>query len=86
MHPKFYYFDPGVFRALKRQGFLDRSTEAEGAALEGLVAEHLRCWIEYQKEKTELYFWRTKAGLEVDFIVYGRSAFYAIEVKNNRIL
>lgn len=83
-HPKFYYFDPGVYRALKKQGFLDHSQEAEGAALEGLVAEHLRYWIDAQREKHELYFWRTRAGLEVDFILYGPKAFYAIEVKNSK--
>lgn len=83
-HPKFYYFDPGVFRALRKQGFLDLSTEAEGAALEGLVAEHLKSWIDCQKQKNELYFWRTRAGVEVDFIIYGPKAFYAIEVKNGK--
>jgi uncharacterized protein len=85
-HPKFYFFDPGVFRALRKQGFLDLSSEAEGAALEGLVAEHLRYWIDLQKEKNELFFWRTRAGLEVDFIVYGPKAFYAFEIKNAHIL
>jgi len=81
-HPKFYYFDPGVFRALKKQGFLDLSTEAEGPALEGLVAEHLRCWVDFQKSKHELFFWRTRSGVEVDFIVYGANVFIACEVKN----
>ncbi|MEI8301069.1 MAG: AAA family ATPase [Chlamydiota bacterium] len=85
-HPKFYYFDPGIYRALKQQGFVDSSTEAEGAALEGLIAEHLRYWIDFQKEKSELFFWRTQAGLEVDFVVYGEKAFYAFEVKNNKVI
>lgn len=84
VHPKFYYFDPGVFRVLRKQGFLDLSTEVEGAALEGLVAEHLRCWIDFQKTKIDLHFWRTPAGLEVDFILYGPKTFYAIEVKNGK--
>jgi predicted AAA+ superfamily ATPase len=83
-HPKFYFFDPGVFRALKKQGFLDRSTEAEGAALEGLVAEHLRCWADFQKHN--LYFWRTKSGLEVDFIIYGPRSFVALEIKNSKTI
>jgi predicted AAA+ superfamily ATPase len=54
--PKFYFFDPGVFRILRRQGFLDQSTEIERAALEGLVAEHLRSWIDFQKDHNELFF------------------------------
>lgn len=86
VHPKFYFFDPGVFRALKKQGFLDKSTEAEGAALEGLVSEHLRCWGNCQKQKHEIYFWRTQSGLEVDFVVYGPCAFVALEIKNSRTI
>jgi predicted AAA+ superfamily ATPase len=85
-HPKFYYFDPGVFRILRKRGFLDQSSEMEGAALEGLVAEHLRCWIDAQKEKIDLFFWHTRAGLEVDFVLYGPSHFIAIEVKNNKTI
>lgn len=82
-HSKFYYFDPGVFRSLRKRGFLDQSAEIEGAALEGVVAEHLRGWIHEQLEDYELSFWRTRAGVEVDFILYGPDAFLALEVKNN---
>lgn len=85
-HPKFYFFDPGVFRILKKQGFLDTSSEMEGAALEGLVAQHLKVWLFYQKNFAELYFWRTRSGVEVDFILYGETLFYAVEVKNSRTI
>jgi predicted AAA+ superfamily ATPase len=81
-HPKFYYFDTGVFRSLRPQGPLDRSEEIDGAALEGLVAQHLRAWVAYTAEPHELFFWRTRSGVEVDFIIYGPSEFVAIEVKN----
>ena len=30
----------------------------------------------------DLYFWRTKSGNEVDFVVYGENVFCALEVKN----
>lgn len=81
-HPKFYYFDTGVFRSLRPRGPLDRPEEIDGAALEGLVAQHLRAWIAYTPEPHELFFWRTRSGVEVDFVVYGPSEFIAIEVKN----
>ncbi len=29
-----------------------------------------------------MYYWRTRGGTEVDFVVYGRAGFYAFEVKN----
>ncbi|MBZ5499332.1 MAG: AAA family ATPase [Acidobacteriia bacterium] len=85
-HPKFYYMDAGVFRSLRPKGPLDSPEEIGGACLEGLVAQHLRAWIAYSKGEKTLYFWRTRAGLEVDFIVYGEDTFLAIEVKRSRVV
>jgi predicted AAA+ superfamily ATPase len=82
LHPKFFLFDAGVFRALRPRGPLDRPQEVEGLALEGLVAQHLRAWTAYGAGRDELFFWRTSSGVEVDFVVYGESGFWAIEVKN----
>jgi predicted AAA+ superfamily ATPase len=81
-HPKFYLFDAGVYRSLRPRGPLDRPQEIDGGALEGLVAQHLRAWIAYSGGRHELSFWRTRSGVEVDFIVYGAEGFWAIEVKN----
>jgi predicted AAA+ superfamily ATPase len=83
-HPKFYLFDTGVFRSLRPRGPLDRPEELEGQALEGLVAQHLRAWISYTQEKSELFFWRTRSGVEVDFVIYGPQGLWGIEVKNTR--
>ena len=82
IHPKFFFFDTGVFRSLRPKGPLDRPEEIEGAALEGLVAQHLRAWLAYRGNDAELFFWRTRSGVEVDFVVYGQAGFWAIEVKN----
>lgn len=82
-HSKFYLFDAGVVRVLRPSGPLDRPHEIDGAGLEGLVAQNLRAWIDYRNERTKLYFWRTHGGTEVDFVLYGNSEFYAIEVKNS---
>lgn len=82
VHPKFYYCDAGVFRSLRPAGPLDRPSEIDGAALEGLVAQHLRAWTAYSGDRCGLSFWRTRAGAEVDFVVYGDGGFWAIEVKN----
>lgn len=78
---KFYYFDVGVYRALRPKGPLDKEAELEGPALEGLVAQHLHAWTCAQKEAHRLYFWRTQTKIEVDFIVYGPLGFWAFEVK-----
>ena len=83
-HPKFFLFDAGVYRTLRPRGPLDRPAEIEGAALEGLVAQHLRAWAAYTGGGDDfgLYYWRTRSGVEVDFVVYGTDGFWAIEVKN----
>jgi len=81
-HPKLYWFDAGVFASSRPAGPLDRPEEIGGAALEGLVAQHLRAWIDYGQKDLRLHFWRTHSGTEVDFVIYGRDVFAAIEVKS----
>ena len=82
-HPKFYYFDAGVFTSIRPTGPLDSTREVGGASLEGLVAQHLLAWSAYSNNDCRLYFWRTKSGNEVDFILYGKDTFCAIEVKSS---
>ena len=85
-HPKFYFADTGVFRSLRPSGPLDRPEEIRSAALEGLVAQHLRGWLAYSGTSgaagPRLYFFRSRAGSEVDFVLYGPGVFRALEVKH----
>lgn len=82
-HPKFYFFDTGVFSYLRPRGPLDSVSDIHGQALEGLVYQHLVSWCDRLPNPHSLSFWRTKSGLEVDFIIYGETHFQAIEVKNS---
>lgn len=82
-HPKFFYFDAGVFRSLRPTGPLDSPSELAGAALETLVAQHLRAWNDLNGSNHSLSYWRTRSGSEVDFVVYGPLGFWAIEVKHS---
>jgi predicted AAA+ superfamily ATPase len=82
-HPKFYFFDAGVFRANRPTGPLDAPQEIDGLALEGLVAQHLRAWCDYSPGKHSLHYWQTRSQVEVDFIVYGEAGIHAVEVKNS---
>ncbi len=82
-HSKFYLFDCGVFRSLRPKGLLDKPAEIDGVALESLVFQHLRAWVSFTKSDTEISFWRTRTGIEVDFIIYGENCFTALEVKNS---
>ena len=83
-HPKFYFFDTGVFQSLRPKGPLDAPESIGGPALEGLVAQHLQAWNAYSGTSCDMYYWRTKSKVEVDFVLYGPDTFLAIEVKNAR--
>ena len=68
-HPKFYWFDPGVARAAA--GWFRDPVDRlwRGAALETLVHHELRVYNEVSRKLRPLFFYRTPAGVEVDFIV-----------------
>lgn len=68
-HPKFYWFDPGVARAAA--GWLRDPADRVwlGAALETLVYHELRVYNEVSRKLRPLFFYRTPAGVEVDFII-----------------
>ncbi len=82
--PKFYIFDSGVFNHLRPKGPLDSPDEIGGIALEGLVLQHFKAWCDYSENSPEIYFWRSRGGSEVDFVLYGENCFYAVEVKNSK--
>lgn len=82
-HRKFYFFDAGVFSQIRPKGPLDSPQDMYGPLLEGLVAQHLRAYIDSVKKDCSLSYWRTRSGVEVDFVLYGENTFKAIEVKNS---
>ncbi|MBI4668335.1 MAG: DUF4143 domain-containing protein, partial [Elusimicrobia bacterium] len=80
-HPKFYFFDTGVYRTIRPMGPLDRPEEAEGAAYETLFLQELKAINDYHKLEYQLYYWRTSHNTEVDFVLYGPRGLMAFEVK-----
>lgn len=80
-HPKFYFFDAGVYRALRPRGPLDPPEEIDGAAIETLVAQELRATNDNLELGYQLSFWHTRDHREVDFVLYGERGLVAIEVK-----
>lgn len=81
-HPKFFFFDAGVFRAIRPQGPLDSASELNGPALETILLHHLRATNDYGQLGYTLHHWRTPLGQEVDFVAYGPKGFFAFEVKH----
>ncbi|RPI66528.1 MAG: DUF4143 domain-containing protein [Ignavibacteriae bacterium] len=82
-HPKFYFFDAGVYRAFRPTGPLNKPEEIDGIALESLVIQHLRAWCDHTTAPHKLYYWRTADQVEVDAVVYGEQGLWAFEVKNS---
>ncbi len=83
-HPKFYFFDAGVYRAIRPQGPLDTPAEIDGISLETLVFQELRAINHYLERGYEIFYWRTSNGREVDFVLYGPGGLLAFEVKRGR--
>lgn len=80
-HPKFYFFDVGIYQTLRPRGFIDSQAEIDGAALESLFLQSLRAINDYYGFDYQLSYWRTTAGNEVDFVLYGPKGFHAFEIK-----
>lgn len=82
-HQKFFFFDTGVFRALRPRGPLDTPEDIDGASLETLVFQEVRAMNHYHHHGYEIFFWRTANGQEVDLVLYGAKGIVAIEVKRS---
>lgn len=78
-HPKLYWVDAGVVRALKKQ-LTDLAEEERGALFEGLIAVMLKEHLERVGDFDEINYWAS-ANVEVDFILRRRKGSVAIEVK-----
>ncbi|MEQ8763648.1 MAG: ATP-binding protein [Planctomycetota bacterium] len=82
-HPKFFFFDVGVYRAIRPAGPLESIGEVEGPALETLVLQQLRALNDVLHLGYAISYWRTPSGTEVDFVLCGKRGLKAIEVKRS---
>ncbi len=78
--PKFYLFDVGVAGYVTGRRIERPAGEAFGRALEHFVLMELLAYRTYREREVPVRFWRTKSGLECDFVI-GREGEIAIEVK-----
>ncbi len=81
VHPKFYFFDVGLYRTLRPKGPLDLPEEIGGHAFETLFMQELMAVNAYLRLGYNLYYWRTSTNAEVDFVLYGAKGIKAFEVK-----
>lgn len=82
--PKFYFFDPGVVRAILDLADEPLADGDAGALLEGLILHELRAAISYQGLGGEISYWSVPGSKEVDFVWSKGSRRVAVEVKSSR--
>lgn len=80
-HPKFYFFDTGIYRTLRPMGPLDMPEMSEGISFESLFFQNLLAINDSLNLGYKLFYYRTATGIEVDFVVYGKKGIRAFEVK-----
>ena len=73
--PKVYWGDTGVALHLTQE------EEPRGAHLENLVLHDLLTWRDTRLDRSEVYYWRTTIGEEVDFVIEAGDRLLPIEVK-----
>jgi predicted AAA+ superfamily ATPase len=74
--PKIYFSDVGLVRAV-----LGDVGISPGALYENWIFGELLKWKELQPIEPELYFYRTGAGMEIDFLLASRDFILPIETK-----
>jgi len=77
--PKFYLFDVGLAGALTHRQLVQERGDEFGRAFEHFIFMELIAYRSYKELDYAVNFWRTKSGLEVDFILAKGEV--AIEVK-----
>jgi predicted AAA+ superfamily ATPase len=80
-HPKFFFFDAGVVRGLTGRLHDRVGDDERGSLLETYVLHELRAHIELAGCGGQLSYWRTPAGVEVDFVWHRARRAVGIEVK-----
>jgi predicted AAA+ superfamily ATPase len=76
---KFYLFDVGVAGSITKRYLNEEKGELFGKAFEHFIFMELSAYNSYKELDYEINYWRTKSGLEVDFVL-GRGE-VAIEIK-----
>lgn len=84
VHPKFYFFDPGVVRAINHRLSFPLFDEECGALLETHILAEIRAYLNYHHLDYPLFFWSSHDGVEVDVFCETNKGFLGIEIKSTR--
>ena len=79
--PKIYWLDVGILRQLS--GFRG---EVTGDIYETMVVAELVKWIKTVQLDAEIYFYRTRSGMELDLLLETEKGLMGIEVKSREVV
>jgi uncharacterized protein len=80
--PKIYFLDTGLARVINQEIY---QNELSGPMYETWIMTELIKWQSLKIIPPEIYYYRTQAGLEIDFLIkFKKDYFIPIEVKNKK--
>lgn len=79
--PKLYWLDIGLLRQLSGQ-----RGEYSGEIYETMVVDELYKWIKTAQINAEMYFYRTRSGLELDLLIQTEQGLIGIEIKGRQTI
>ncbi len=77
--PKLYWVDVGLLRQLG--GF---RSEHFGQVYENMVVGEFIKWIRTTQKQAEIYFYRTRSGMELDMLIQTRAGLIGVEIKSRK--
>jgi len=75
--PKIYWADVGIMRALTGHW-----GDVGGSLFETFVVSELYKWIKTSSSETQIYYYRTRSGMEIDLLMQCKNGLIGIEIKN----
>ncbi len=85
IHPKFFFFDTGVVRALRGQLRDPIHDYDKGFLLETCLLHELKAWNQIHNWGAKISFWKTYHNSEIDFLVEINAQRIGIELKSSKV-
>jgi predicted AAA+ superfamily ATPase len=83
-NPKYYYFDPGVVRALRGDLHRDIETSQIGYLFETFILNEIKAYSSYRQKKLKVFYWGTPSKNEVDFVIDDGRKKIGLELKTSQ--
>jgi predicted AAA+ superfamily ATPase len=79
--PKLYWIDIGLLRRLSGQ-----REEPSGEIYETMVVNEIFKWTKTAERNAEIFFYRTRSGMELDLLLNTENGFIGVEIKGRKMI